>query len=390
MKKRYNLWILYSSKKGGHRYPSLSIYNTAKQEYENLFNPVVINLLDISPFASFVDSIGRWGDLKLKNVWKKGYGRLNESDPKMLNFYKVGARVIFGRKSVKNILTRIGNTPDVILSIQPEVNVLADLLNYWFACPIHTAIIDYAVHSLWVHKGISQYYIPNHHIEQDMKRYGVELNKIIISGIPIRPSFVSVMETPQRQIRKKLNINEELPTFLLTGGLLGTMVDYAAILNSFMNINTPHQLLVVFGKNDTEKKNLDYMRLKSKFPYYFFGVAENMEELMWASDIVIGKPGSVTMAESLALGKPMIVITPEAGSAQELRFAQFLEKNGAGIWLHSPQEAGITAENILVDYRTFNQMKENARALGKYNRSANKTILENIKNTLRIQYQQQR
>ncbi len=382
MKKRYNLWILYSSKKGGHRYPSLSIYNTVKQEYADLLHPVVINLLDISPLASFVDSIGRWGDLKLKNMWKKGYGKLSESDTRILNLYKIGARAIFGRRSVKDTLVRIGDTPDIILSIQPEVNVLADLLNYWFACPVHTAIIDYAVHSLWVHTDISQYYIPDHHITQDMEKYGVDLNKIIISGIPIRPSFINVMETSQRQIRRKLHINEELPTFLLTGGLLGTMVDYAAILNSFMHIDVPHQFLVVFGKNEAEKKNLDYIRLKSKYPYYFFGVAENMAELMWASDIVIGKPGSVTMAESLALGKPMIVITPKAGSAQELRFAQFLEENGAGVWAQSPRASGPTAEKILGDYRAFNQMKKNASAIGKQNRSANKTILNNIKKTL--------
>ncbi len=382
MKKRYKVWILYSSKKGGHRYPSLALYNTLKQEYNNIFDPTVINLLDISRLASFVDSMGRLGDLKLKNIWKKGYGRLNESDPKMLNLYKIGARIIFGRKPIKDTLTRIGDTPDIILSIQPEINVLADLLNYWFACPVHTAVIGYAIDSLWVHPTISQYYIPHPEIERDIEKYGIDKSKIITSGIPIRPSFMSVTKMSQRKMRRKLNVNEELPTLLITGGLLGTMVDYASVLKSFMNMDVPHQLLVVFGKNEIGKKNLDYIRLKSKFPYYFFGVAENMAELMWAADIIIGKPGSVTMAESLALGKPMIVITPEAGSAQELRYARFLEKNGAGVWVQSPQKSGITAEKILKDYRTFNQMKKNANALGKYNRSANKTILDNIKKIL--------
>lgn len=379
MKKRYKVWIMYSSKKGGHRYPSLSLYNTLKQEYNNSFEPVVINLLDFSPLASFVDSMGRLGDLKLKNLWRKGYGMLSDSDDRILNIYRIGAKLIFGRSSIRNLLSKIGGKPDIIISIQPEINVLSDLLYYWFKCPIHTVIIDYAIHSLWIHPVISQYYVPNFDIEKEAEKYGINKNKIVISGIPIRPSFLDVIKTSQRDIRKMLNINEALPTFLITGGLLGTMVDYETVLKSFTKIDVPHQLLVIFGKNEREKANLNYIKKNSKFPYHFFGVVDNMAELMWASDMIIGKPGSVTMAESLTLGKPMIVITPQAGSAQEIRFALFLKKNGAGEWIKSSFEAGITAKNILKDFRKFNTMKENAANLGKYNQASNKKIIENIK-----------
>jgi processive 1,2-diacylglycerol beta-glucosyltransferase len=104
-----------------------------------------------------------------------------------------------------------------------------------------------------------------------------------------------------------------------------------------------------------------------------------MGDLMWASDVVISKPGSVTMAEALSLGKPMIVMNPLAGSAQELRFASFLEQNGAGLWARSVQELGGALRRVTGNTQEYAQMCGRAKNLGQCSLTANETIFNDIR-----------
>ena len=107
-----------------------------------------------------------------------------------------------------------------------------------------------------------------------------------------------------------------------------------------------------------------------------------MHELMWASDAVISKPGSVTMAEVLALGKPLVAISPRAGSAQELRFAAFLRQNAAGVWINKADELGPALARLFGCRSTYEQVCKNAHALGHYGLFANKAIFEDVVRTL--------
>jgi processive 1,2-diacylglycerol beta-glucosyltransferase len=107
-----------------------------------------------------------------------------------------------------------------------------------------------------------------------------------------------------------------------------------------------------------------------------------MHELMWASDVVISKPGSVTMAEVLSLGKPLVVMNPLAGSAQELRFARFLEENEAGFWIKDAKELVPVLNRILGDRAVYVHLSRNARKLGQHGLTANHAILEDVKRSL--------
>ena len=140
----------------------------------------------------------------------------------------------------------------------------------------------------------------------------------------------------------------------------------------------PVQILAVFGKNDVDKKRAQALKASYEWPMHLFGTVSNMDELMWASDVVISKPGSVTIAEALSLGKPMIVMNPLAGSAQELRFAGFLEENGAGLWTSSVQELGSALRRMTDNGREYRQMCSRAKELGQCSLTANETIFNDI------------
>ena len=59
------------------------------------------------------------------------------------------------------------------------------------------------------------------------------------------------------------------------------------------------------------------------------GFTTEMDELMTAADLFVGKPGGLTTSEVLAKGVPMVVINPIPG--QEERNSDHLLEQGAAI-----------------------------------------------------------
>lgn len=372
------IWILYGSRKGGHTYPVKALDSYITENYNSNFNPKVINLLDILPTASLIEKLGRYGDLKFRRTWRYGYKNLQAENPFFLEIWRWLESLLFNLDNLHDKLSNLVGKPDLIVSIQPEVNVLSPFFKQWYNVPIHTIIIDLAIHGLWLDKRIDHYYVFNSILSDELKKRGISPSRITVSGIPLRPSFSQIVKSEPKQIRKKLGISQELPTILLLGGLLGAMVDFDRVIQSIIELDLPLQLLVIFGKNEKSREKFSEMQQNSKTVIYPYGVVSNMDEMIWAADLVVSKPGSVTMSESLALDKPMLVILPEAGSFQEFRFAQFLQENGAGRWIERPRAVGTVIKEILFTPSLYQTMKANAQKLGRQSLTANKTIMENL------------
>jgi processive 1,2-diacylglycerol beta-glucosyltransferase len=89
-----------------------------------------------------------------------------------------------------------------------------------------------------------------------------------------------------------------------------------------------------------------------------------MHALMAAADVVVTKPGGLTVSECLALGKPMLLVAPIPG--QEEHNAAFLVEEGAA-WLAYD---GIGLEHKLARLmargsETLARMAQRSRALGR-------------------------
>ena len=100
-------------------------------------------------------------------------------------------------------------------------------------------------------------------------------------------------------------------------------------------------------------------------------------ELMSISDLVVSKPGGLTTSESLASNLPMIIINPIPG--QEEENAEFLEKNGTGIWIRKNDSANEIFKNLFYNNEKLESMKNNTELLAKKFATENicKIILSN-------------
>ncbi|MCS7258699.1 MAG: glycosyltransferase [candidate division WOR-3 bacterium] len=374
------LWLLYASHKGGHTYPTRALLNHLQIYYSDYFDSYAINILDYTYLVSFFETIGRYGDLKFRKLWRAGYKNLQRENKLFLDVWKRIEKFIFYLDNVPNKLLKKYPSPDLIISFQPELNAVADFFKKYFFVPWHTVIIDLNLHGLWVNNAVDFYYVYNNEMRENLIRKGFKPEQIIISGIPLREQFLAVTAKPQIETRKKLSLYQELPTILIMAGLLGTMVDFTKVIAQIVDLNKACQLLVVCGKNiRAQKEILDY-KSKLKIPIYVYGTVDLIAPLMWSSDFIISKPGSVTIAEALALGKPMIVVTPKAGSLQEFYFAELLEKENTGRWANTDEEILRLVEEFLTNPELLENLGKNARQKHGHNLNATKIIAENIIN----------
>ena len=79
----------------------------------------------------------------------------------------------------------------------------------------------------------------------------------------------------------------------------------------------------------------------------FFGFVDNIHELMAASDVVVGKGGGLTVSESLAMMKPMILIGELPG--QETRNVRVLTRKKAASSARSVLQALLLIQKYRKD-----------------------------------------
>ncbi len=87
--------------------------------------------------------------------------------------------------------------------------------------------------------------------------------------------------------------------------------------------------MVVCGNNVQLRKDLEIKQKAEPRLKKVFGFVDFMDELMGSSDLLITKPGGITVSESIAMGVPMIFIEPIPG--QEEANADYLVEQGAGV-----------------------------------------------------------
>jgi processive 1,2-diacylglycerol beta-glucosyltransferase len=92
------------------------------------------------------------------------------------------------------------------------------------------------------------------------------------------------------------------------------------------------------------------------------GFTRIIERIMAASDLAITKPGGLTTSECLAVGLPMIVVSPIPG--QEERNADFLLENGAVMKACDAGALAWRVDRLLREPQRVAAMREQALKLG--------------------------
>jgi processive 1,2-diacylglycerol beta-glucosyltransferase len=87
-----------------------------------------------------------------------------------------------------------------------------------------------------------------------------------------------------------------------------------------------------------------------------------MHEMMAVADLIVSKPGGLTTAEALALGKPLFILNPIPG--QEAANSDFLLERGAAAKVNRVEDLPFRVDRLLGSPK-LKEMAASARALGR-------------------------
>lgn len=170
-----------------------------------------------------------------------------------------------------------------------------------------TVITDFAVHPFWICEGTDCYIAASEVTKNKLIEGGVSRDKIKDIGIPIDLKFTR--EYNKLDLRNKIGIKKDMFTVLIMTGSFGI----GPLRHIVGLLHRDTQILVVCARN---QKLLSKLKNKSFRNVKVFGFVDNIEELMAVSDIIIMKPGGLTIVEALAMNLVPIFITAIPGQEE--------------------------------------------------------------------------
>jgi processive 1,2-diacylglycerol beta-glucosyltransferase len=236
-------------------------------------------------------------------------------------------------------------------------------------------VTDFDVHAMWLVHHYEHYFVALEEARVYLEALGIPPEKITVSGIPIDPIFAR--QKDKQEMRAKHGLAADRLTILLSAGGFGVgSVD--ALIAALMPLQHRAQIVAICGRNEELLQRLSRQaaRLKSDATVLVkaFGYTKEMDELMTASDIVLGKPGGLTTCEALAKGLAFVIVNPIPG--QEERNSDHLLEAGVGIRANNLPTLAYKLDRLLADPARFATMQANSRRMGRPN--AAKEIVQQL------------
>ncbi|MFH1678537.1 MAG: glycosyltransferase [Candidatus Omnitrophota bacterium] len=310
--------ISYASAGSGHFRAALAIYHCLKEIRPGLNILLADNLKYANPLFAKIYTLGYTILVtRFKFAWAVAFWITS------VKFFCCILNLICRLNCRKFINFLLEEQPDIIFTTHFLPAGIVDYLKQKgkIDSRLLTVITDFGLHPLWVLKNCGDYFVASEYTRNCLIRRGVGPENIKVSGIPIDSSFST--GTPPFLHRSASSGKERAGlTVLLVTGSFGFALIEKAVKALYSRVN----ILAVCGKN---QRLYDKLKRKRYPGVDLFGFTEDMHALMSRSDIIITKPGGLTIAEALAMQLPMVFIGGIPG--QETENARILEDCGCAI-----------------------------------------------------------
>ena len=255
--------------------------------------------------------------------------------------------------------------PDAVIATHP---LCAQLVSRWkwetgSGLPLITCVTDLSAHSEWINRCTDCYLVGSPEIRCRLVEKGVEAWRIFATGIPVRAEF-------KRPIRRREDGTRHL---LIMGGGLGLLPKrdkFYEQLNALPGVRT----VLIAGGNQKL-----YEKLAGRYENIeVLGFTDRVYEYMAWADLVLSKPGGITLFETIFSELPMLAWEPFL--QQEINNARFLVRAGIGRIAHKePEDCLAAIRSLLFDQEALDWMAGNMRALkGQLEQEALKQIFAQL------------
>lgn len=305
--------------------------------------------------------------------FRNAYGTFYYNQPNKVD------RCFYGKYGLKRLVHLIDkHQPDMILSTFPTP-VLRHIKRFIkHDVKIHTIITDYSFHKNWLIKNSDHYYVGSKVLKQELIKHGSNPKKISITGIPVERKFSNHVNRFAFLKRNYLDPSKE--TIMIATGAFGVLKGFQRIISEMLEMKNI-QIVIICGNNVSLKTKLENAFLGNS-SVCVIGYTNQMSEWMAVSDILITKPGGITITEALTRNIPMVLYHPAPG--QEKENALLFEANDLAMIANTKEELLMIIDsmisNIFLRKRMIRKMKNFEKP------RATEYIVKHILETLDVEY----
>lgn len=331
------LLIFTMSTGGGHNEAASNLKKEfAKREYE-------VNIVDVlhemnKIFDTVVINSFNLVTGKFPKLYGKLYDFSNREKPNKL--FSESNIKLFSEK-ILNIITE--EQPDLIISTHSLlVNIIGYLKNeVLIDIPFIAIVTDYEAHIAYVNKNVDAYIAASDYTSFTLMKRGVKSNRIYPYGIPIKEEFLDDEDNEDNNDIEYNNFQ-----ILLMAGSLG-LKGMNGVLENIIKLNRNFNIVVVCGHNEKLKKSIEieFKDFIDKGKITVFDFTNNIPTLMDESDLLITKPGGLTISEAIAKGLPMVI--PYFIPGQEKENLDYLLSEEIAIYVEDIDTIGETIEFLM-------------------------------------------
>jgi processive 1,2-diacylglycerol beta-glucosyltransferase len=357
--------VLYVSIGTGHKKVAEALRESVNSRYRDWSVDAIDTLKYINPMYHSV-VVGTYLNVLKRslNIYRKIY-----------NASVAGSNISGLSRKLNTLLSRKlkrlldDYNPSVIVCTHPfTIQMLSSLKEKKnVKAPAIAILTDYVSHSLWLDNSMDAYIVASQSMKDEIVTMGVPDSIIFPYGIPVSQKFLQC--TNKQVVLSEFGLENKFTILVMGGGLGFGNIEKTII--SLLDCPQDIQIIAVTGTNTRLKKRLEERCKTSDKNVVLLGYTDKINELMDISDLLITKPGGITVSEALVKGLPIFIISPIPG--QEEGNAGYLLSRGAARSIEDTNELNSIIDVLTTDPSTLQSMRESSRGLGKPN-SANDII----------------
>lgn len=258
--------------------------------------------------------------------------------------------------------------PDVVISTHPfATEMVSHLKGRGFVkAPLICLMTDYGPHKAWFADHVDAYIVSTADMIPEMVSMGVKKELIYPFGIPVGDVFFTKGDKPT--LLKKFEMEPGVPTILIMAGSFG-VTNIMNIYKDLLRIPFDFQIIIITGRNrklyEAFTSVVEQSPKKTKLVFF----TDEVENYMHASDLIITKPGGLTVSEALACNIPLAVF--DAIPGQEEDNANFLLTHNMAVKLEKGADPANTIRTLLEDNRHLDEMRTSCESFDTSDSSKN-------------------
>ncbi len=203
--------------------------------------------------------------------------------------------------------------PDLVMSVMPVFNGSILEVTEKLNIPFTVIALDRDMVRIGFLNGINNPTHPNFcfgvpffepKLQQVVEGVGIKPECVRAIGVPVRKSFFEKRD--RAALRAELGVPAGVPVVTVLMGSAGSKstLRYAKRLST---MRRPLHIFLCLGKNEALREPIQALSFPPHITVSIIGFTDRIADFMAAADVLITKPGAVSVFEALVIGVPMII-----------------------------------------------------------------------------------